>query len=91
MEKTILKFRRLKRAIDIYKILDFDSNYQWVLKLDNGLSRFYILANRTYKKPSIFKKIEVAWLLAWDTLITNDGIYKILSEDRKSMMLYKLR
>jgi hypothetical protein len=43
------------------------------------------------KVKLFFRKIRVAWLLSWDLLITKDGVYRILKEDKNEMSLYKER
>jgi hypothetical protein len=43
-----------------------------------------------FGKLKIFlRKIRVAWLLSWDLLITKDGVYRILKENKNEMELYK--
>jgi hypothetical protein len=89
----IKKINRIKRFWEIFKRIKFSTGAWW-LKLGKGHERSILSDFDAYyfgKVKLFFIKIRVAWLLSWDLLITKDGVYRILKEDKNEMSLYKER
>ena len=84
--------KRIRRAVEIFKRLSY-GGWSWWIRLDKG-GEHTILADRgAYYLRGWrlwFKKVRVAWLLAFWYLVSQDGLFSILKEEKKELVLHKI-
>ena len=94
MKNTI---KKIKRVINFYRLLTY-GGWSWWLPIPSQ-DRYYagehtVLADRESenKKGLAFKiaKVKVAWYLAKNYVLNNDGLYQILEEKKDGEILYKV-
>jgi len=91
------KAKKIKRFIDFYRLLKY-GGWSWWLPLPSQ-DRYYagehsIITDRESinKKGLAFKiaKVKIAWYLAKNYILNNDGLYQILEEKKDGLTLYKV-